>query len=119
MVYKLGNLADMDRLPVLYLDTWKVVRDSVSVLSQEYGTDRDVDSGDGGYVLYVEPETPPEEIKAIFDYTACQVEYVTLHRHTEPLVCSALYILNNEYTVTIIMSVEDAPTEYLNEMQGD
>ena len=83
MVYKLANEKDMDALPILFIDTWAVVHAYVKALSTHYGADRNVDNDDGGYVLFAAPGTSLEEIKEVFDYTKCQVEYVTLHRYTE------------------------------------
>ena len=119
MVYKLANEKDMDALPILFIDTWAVVHAYVKALSTHYGADRNVDNDDGGYVLFAAPGTSLEEIKEVFDYTKCQVEYVTLHRYTEPLICSAHYILHNEFTVTLVMALQDLPTEYLKELEGD
>ena len=117
MVYKLGNTRDMELLPNMSDSIWQVIYDAVSILSEIYGADRDVDNNDGGYVLYMEPGSTVRELDEYFDYTERQVEYVTLYK--ELALISALYILNNEYTVTIIMSVKDAPADYLAEMEGD
>lgn len=119
MVYKLGSVTDMSGLPAISNDLYRTLKCYVCALDHHYGASRDVDHDDGGYILYAEPGTSLAEIKKIFDYTKYTVEYVTLHRHTNPLFCSAHYVLNNEYTVTIVMTVEDMPDEWLNEMEGE
>ncbi len=111
MVYKLGNVADLESLPTLDKVTYGVLWEFTSVLTNEYGADRDVDNDDGGYVLYATPGTDTEEVKAMFDYSAHTIEYVNRTLQAEPPICSALYLLNNEYAVVIVMSISDAPKE--------
>lgn len=117
MVYKLGNTRDMYLLPHLPNSVWQVIYEQVSALTEYYGADRDVDNDDGGYVLYMEPDSTVRELSEYFNYSQHQVEYVTLYK--ELTLISALYILNNEYTVTIMMSIKDAPAELVKEMEGD
>ena len=119
MVYKLGSVKDEASLPVLFIDTWGIIHDYLKQLTEQYGAERDVDHDDGGYILFATPGTNLEEIKAVFDYTKYQVEYVTLHRQTEPIVCSAHYILHNEFTVTLVMALQDLPTELIKEIEGE
>lgn len=112
MVYKIGNLADIKKLPKVKMDTWTILCHYASVLTNEYGADRNVDKDDGGYVLYATPGTDSEYIKAYFDYTKHTPEQVD----EKGSLCIALYVLNNEFVVVIIMSKEDAPAEILNEI---
>ena len=107
MVYKLGNVSDLDTLPSVDKITWKNLYELTSILTNEYGVDRNVDNDDGGFVLYAPPSSTAEDIKACFDYTKHTVEYV----NRDHGICCAFYILNNEFTVTIVMSISDAPTE--------
>ena len=53
------------------------------------------------------PGTPAKEVKASFDYTKHPLEYVN---RSGP-ICCAFYLLNNEFAVTIVMSITDAPIE--------
>lgn len=110
MVYKLGNVTDLESLPAMDKITYGVLWEFTNVLTNEYGADRDVDNDDGGYVLYATPGTKAEEVKAMFDYSAT-IEYVNRTLQAEPPICSALYLLNNDYAVVIVMSIADAPKE--------
>ena len=112
MVYKIGNLADMKKLADISMDVWALLCHHARVLSTEYGEDRNIDYDDGGFVLYCTPGTKSEDIKACFDYTAHTLEYV----NTYGALCEVLYLCNNDYAVIIIMSIADAPTEILNEI---
>lgn len=116
MVYKIGRTADLAQLPPMDQRTYRLLSILAMVLTSEYGIDRDVDASDGGYVLYATPGTQPKEIKTYFDYSAAHVETVECVPDTNPLVCLATYILNNEYVVIIIMSAADAPPEIINEI---
>ena len=119
MVYKLGSVVDMSGLPAISNDLYGILKRYVCALDHHYGTSRDIDHDDGGYILYVEPGTSLLDIQKIIDYTKYPVEYVTLHHHTNPLFCSAHYILHNEYTVTVVMAVEDIPAKWLDELEGE
>ena len=111
MVYKLANVGDIQNIPVPDQRTYNVLYELTSVLTNEYGTGRDVDADDGGYVLYAVPGTPCEEVKAWFDYTAHPIEYVNRELKAVSPLCIAMYILSNEYAVVIVMSIADAPKE--------
>ena len=90
---------------------WDILFQYTSVLSDQYGAERNVDTDDGGYVLYVAPGTPSEDIKAYFDYSAVVIEYVDKFPWTDPPTCGGIYICHNEFAVVIVVSIEDAPRE--------
>lgn len=111
MVYKLGNLKDLKSLPAMDKVTYGTLFELISVLSYEYGEDRNIDNDDGGYVLYATPGTSPEEIKTVFDFSAHTIEYVNRTLQAEPPICSALFLIGNDFAVVIVMSIADAPKE--------
>ena len=81
----------------------KHIRDN----AEEYGIDRDIDNNDGGYVVFVTENTSNNEIIEVFDYTRHTVEYVEVGE----AYSTAVYLLNNEYTVMLIMPTEQLPDE--------
>ena len=83
-----------------------------SVLTHEYGADRNIDDSDGGYILYAVPGTDAEELKAFFDVSKHTPEHVDQY----DTLCEAVYLRNNDCLVVIIISLDDAPTEILNEI---
>lgn len=119
MVYKLGNVSDLEKLMIADETTYNVLHELTSVLTNEYGADRNVNKDDGGYVLYAAPGTKPEEIKAFFDFSAHEIEYVNRFLKAQPPICTAFYVLNNEFVVTIVMSIEDAPQEITDNFEED
>lgn len=111
MVYVLGNYKDMTSLPPLDLKTEEILFSYTSILTYEYGEERNILEDDGGIVLYAPPGTDCEEIKTYFDYTKHTPEYADRYGS----ICVTMYITNNEYAVVIVMSIADAPEEISKE----
>lgn len=112
MIYKIGNISDLDMLPMLDDTTLELLYHHARVLTYEYGANRNVDTSDGGYVLFAPSSTSREELKTFFDTSAHTPECV----NTYGSLCEAIYLLDNDFAVVIIMSTADAPTEILNEI---
>jgi len=107
MVYKLGKVEDMNKLPIIESTIHEYIKYLLLVLDTEYGIDRDIDSNDGGYVVFVTGNTSDDEIIEVFDYTKHTVEYVEVGE----AYSTAVYLLNNEYTVMLIMPTNELPDE--------
>lgn len=112
MVYKIGNPADLESLPFTDDTTMEILRRHAKTLSVEYGENRNINENDGGYILYATPGTSSAELKAFFDVSKHPPEYV----NTYGSLCEAVYLLNNDFSVVIVMSIANAPTEILNEI---
>ena len=112
MVYKIGNISDLATIPITYGKTFELLYHYARVLTYEYGEKRNIDTDDGGFILYAPPGTKMEDIKAYFDYTKHIVEAVDRY---DSLI-AAMYILHNEFAVALIMSAEDAPIEIIKEI---
>lgn len=119
MVYKLANISDLASLPPVDKRTWNMLYEFTSILTHEYGVERNVDNDDGGCVLYATPGTSGEEVKAMFDYSVHTVEYVNRDMKASPPLCAAMFILSNEFAVVIVMSIADAPVEIVNEFDDN
>ena len=111
MVHKLAHVRDLESFAIPDPVTKKNLLEFLQTLDSEYGDSRNVEEDDGGYVLYCDPGTRPEELKALFDYSERTVEYVNRDLNASPPICNAMYLLNNEYAVVIVMSISDAPEE--------
>ena len=112
MVYKIGNVSDLESIAITDANAYALLSQYAKLLSYEYGEDRNVDTDDGGYVLYATPGTNDKDIKDYFDYSKHTVESVD--RFGSLVV--AMYILHNEYVVLIVMSEADAPEEIIKEI---
>ena len=109
MVYKIGNITDLATIPITDGKTFELLYHYARVLTYEYGEERNIDTDDGGFMLYAPPGTNTEDIKAYFDYTKHTLESADRFGS----LISAMYILHNEFVITIIMSVDDAPIELI------
>ena len=108
MVYKIEGVKDLDVLPHMEEDVKAILYHHAKILTELYGDH----TSDGGYVLYVTPDTNGEEILSYFDYRCNIPEYVERIGN----VCLATYVTNNEHVVSIVLSVDSAPTEIANEI---
>ena len=113
MIYKIGNISDLSSLPLTDVTTLKLLYHHARALSREYGEKRNVNKDNGGFILFATPGTSVEELKAFFDLSLRIPEYVNSYDS----ICEAIYLLNNDYAVVIIMSISDAPAEILNEIE--
>ena len=114
MVYKIGNVSDLAKIPIASDKAKEILYHFARVLTTEYGGDRNVDTDDGGYILYALPGASDDEIKERFDYTQNILEYGEAFED----VCYVVYILAQDYGVVIVMSVEDAPDEIKKEINN-
>ena len=111
MVYKIGNLADLETLPLIDDTALELLYHHVNVLESEYGNNRQEDS-DGGCILYAASGTSSEELNTLFDISAHTPEWV--NRYGD--LCEAVYLITNESVVVVIMNISDAPSTLLNEI---
>ena len=65
MLYKIGNPEDIVDIPNIGETETKVITKFARILSDMYGSDRDIDNDYGGYVLYCDYGTKKEELKFI------------------------------------------------------
>lgn len=85
-----------------------------SVLDGEYGSERDYFKI-GGYSAVVENEDDLDELKMIFNYEDYQCEWATVLGSSGYV--SALYILDNDFSVMLFMPESIAPESILNETE--
>lgn len=114
MVYKIGNVSDLVKIPIASDKAKEILYHFAKVLTTEYGEDRNIDTDDGGYILYTLPGTDAKEIKERFDYTQNIIEYGEAFED----VCYAVYILSSDYGVVIVMSTADMPEEILKKIKN-
>ncbi|AOT72795.1 hypothetical protein [Geosporobacter ferrireducens] len=95
-----------------------VIEYIATVLDNEYGEDRDVDGGDGGYILVIEYKDEFEKLKDIYiDMDDVIAEYVDLIKVTDGEdYTNSLIILNNEFAISLIMPVAITPKRLLDEI---
>lgn len=116
MVYKIGTLSKLDILPSMDAKVLERLTETLEILDDNYGSDRNIDSK-GGYVLYAELGTKDTEVLSWFDYKEYIPEYVD-YIESVPGYCCTLYLVSDDYAVVIFTAYNDTPKEIANEIQG-
>jgi hypothetical protein len=123
-LYKFGTVRELSKAVdgTFFIDApAEVYREAlriVTVLDGVYGADRDVDGGDGGFVLIAQN---------IQDLALINQTYMRMDEGTheavglvkcedEPYV-NVLYLSNNEFGVNILMPVSIAPRTLLDDLK--
>ena len=91
----------------------EIYRDTV-ILDAEYGEERNYLKC-GGYSIVIETVDDLSELQAIVDYTLHPCEWVTsLGENSGYLSC--LFVLNNDFSITVYMPITIAPETILREL---
>lgn len=98
-------------------DVYGVALRIVTMLDETYGADRDVDNGDGGFVVIVEN---------VHDMSFIAQRYVKLddnrHEAVDVVKCeagvyiNAFFLCNNEFGINIFMPLDIAPQVLLKDV---
>ena len=118
MIYKLGNVADMSKLPSMDDRLRNAIFKNLKILDDNYGEDRDIDNDDGGYVLFCEPGTTEEEIQSYYDHEQFLPEHV-LPVISNPPYIETLYLISNDYGIVLFTKYADTPDDILEEMDDE
>lgn len=96
----------------------RVIKDIATILDTEYGKDRDVDGGDGGYILVIESKDEFKKLKDIYiDMEDVIVEYVDLIKVTKGEdYTNSLILLNNDFSISLIIPVGITPKRLLDDI---
>lgn len=86
----------------------------LQILDEEYGYDRDWENS-GGYSILAETAEDVAAIKQYIDYDEHAPEWVTSISYTK--IISAVFILNNDYSIMVYMPQEVAPQSLLSELE--
>ena len=111
MIYTIKNFTETVSLPPMEQEVKSLIITQLNLLCQSYGYNRG-DDDDGGIILYCPYGTSENELKAQFDYTNRLPEFVEVSEN----ICNVLYLINNEYSVSVIMHEEDLPYEIRKEV---
>jgi hypothetical protein len=98
-------------------DVYDVALRIVTILDKTYGAGRDVDNGDGGFVVIVEN---------IQDMSLIEQRYVKLdenrHEAVDAVKCkkrtyiNAFFLCSNEFGINVLMPMDLAPQALLREL---
>ncbi len=105
-------------LPKEVIDT---ITDIATVLDNEYGNDRDINGGNGGYILIIEDREELYKLTDIYiDIDTIIPEYVDrIQVRDGQDYTNTLLILGNDFTVTLIMPMTITPERFITEYAGE
>ena len=115
MIFRIGTADEITSIKSLFPErvieevlTGTVVRDA------EYGSNRDY-TETGGYSILAEAKEDIQKLKDIVDYEAHPCEWATRIGNTGYI--SALYILNDDFTIDVFMPLAIAPEAILKDLE--
>lgn len=114
MLYRIGTEKEITEEVIKKLPE-KVVREllrSTVILDYEYGAERDYMLS-GGYSLIAETSSDVEEMREVIDFMEHPCEWAFLING----YISALYLLNDDYSVVVFIPVSAAPDVLLDEAE--
>lgn len=114
MVYQLGHVAELRNLPATTLAAWQWLHEQLYLLDEQYGRERNYLEDDGGYVLFMEKSTAWSELQRYGDFARKLCESVEQRGDW----CSVLYLLNNEFSISIVLAVDDLPADLKKELEA-
>lgn len=116
MLYRIGTMDELSttaiNLPEAALAD--LIR-TTTALANTYGAARDY-LASGGYSLIVEEEHDLPQLKQIINYDSHPCEWATEVAKGSGYL-SALYLLNNDYSITVYMPIAIAPNAIKSELE--
>ena len=117
MLHVVGTLCETDKLETKLPDSvfTELVR-GIAILDCEYGENRNYREY-GGYSLIAETAEDIQAVKNYVDYEAHPAEWVTSIGKGSGYL-SALYILNDDFSIMLYLPAAVAPSVILDEVEG-
>ena len=105
---KIAHVRELEVITDLPAQVIKVIEEAVTILDTEYGEDRDVDSGYGGYVLVLESEAELQRLKELhIDLLTAIFEYVDeIPCDDGQVYVSALILQSSDFGIVLVMPRE-------------
>lgn len=113
MLYKVGTVNEIIPVQLSFPEVEELFI-GISMLDSEYGTDRNYIET-GGYSILLETKDDLDELREIIDYDDYPSEWVNQIGNTGYI--SALFILNDDYSIEVFMPLEIAPEVILNDLE--
>lgn len=116
MYNKIQNLNEVKELDNVPKEVLSKIKETVKSLDENYGVNRNEDE-DGGYVIFVTNQDDLDLVCELeIDVETCTVEYAETITTTEETYINALFLLNNEFAINVIMPERIAPKNILEEI---
>ena len=115
MLYRIGHKKDVYSCGCkFHKRALQEVYTGLMILDETYGCDRNW-AKTGGYSILAENPEDIEAIKAYVDFDKHPPEWVTSISYTK--IISALFIMNDDFSIMVYMPQEVAPQSLLSELE--
>ena len=117
-MYKAGTIKELAKFAgmmddCLYREALRIV----TILDNEYGADRNVDNGDGGFILIAEKVQDVALIRERYKNIGSDAcEAVDVFNGSNGQYLNAFFLSNNEFGINILMPIEIAPVVLLGDL---
>lgn len=116
---KIAHVRETNKLE-LPKEVVAVIKEIATILDSVYGEYRDVEGGDGGYILVLESAEDFSKLKDVYldidDLITEYVDRIAIEAGEDWL--NALTICNNDYAISLVMSVSIAPKYLIEGMEA-
>jgi hypothetical protein len=118
MLIKAGTVKGLAQFEkVLDRDLYRAALRIVKILDEAYGAGRDVEHGDGGFVLIAENVQDVEAIEREYEsLSGSAYEAVDTVNCDSGILINAFFLHNNEFGVNVLMPLEIAPKSLLSDL---
>lgn len=115
MLYRIGHKKDVYSCGCkFHKRALSEIYTGLMILDETYGYDRNWEQ-EGGYSILAEAVEDVESIKTYVDFEHHPPEWVTSISYTE--ILSALFVVNNDFSIIVYMPKKIAPQILLNELE--
>lgn len=112
---KLGHTKEINMIEKLPQEVKRSVKDTLTILDDEYGKNRNIDN-EGGYIILVENKKEFEILKQLI---FIDIEVDAIPEYVDIIKCengevftNSLILSNSDFSITIIMSMEITPENF-------
>jgi hypothetical protein len=118
MLIKAGTVKELAKFErMMNRDLYLAALRIVKILDEVYGAERDVDDGDGGFVLVAENVQDVEVINRRYENLDRNAyEAVDAVNCESGILINAFFLHNNEFGVNILMPLEITPEALLRDL---
>lgn len=115
MLYRIGTQSEWMTLKgIIHYSIMEELKAYIDILDLEYGLERDYMEV-GGYAFVAETKDDLERVKEVLNYDTHPCEWAMRLWGSTGYV-SALYLLNNEFSIQLYMPEHIAPKDILEEL---
>ena len=120
-MFKFGTVKELSQFEgKIESDVYLAALRIVKILDDTYGADREVDNGDGGFVLVVENVQDLAAVsRQYIEVDANRHEAVSVVKCEKEAYISAFFIFNNEFGVDVFMPMSIAPKSIIETLKKD